>query len=236
MKNLVFSKNRSEDEDSQWLPVSDLMSGLMVLFLFIAISLILQVNEMMFKVKEVVKVHQSNEEKLYLDLFSEFKEDLPKWGADIDKKSLTVTFKSPELLFETGRSDLKPLYQAILSDFFPRYLKVIYSHKEIINEIRIEGHTSSEWGTAESPDIAYFENMRLSQDRTRAVLQFVYHIESVRSYQSWIKENLAAVGLSSAKIIKDEYQQENKDASKRVTFRIITNADEQINKIQEVNQ
>lgn len=220
--NLDFFKN--EDDDSQWLPISDLMSGLMVLFLFIAISLMLEV-------RQVAETHQENQDKIYKALIKEFEQDLPKWGAEIDKKTLTLSFKSPELLFETGQSTLKPNYQAILSDFFPRYMKVIDAHKDNIQEIRIEGHTSSEWTTGVDNNTAYFENMRLSQDRTRAVLQYVYHIPSVQNYQGWIKENLAAVGLSSAKIVKDNNNQENKEASKRVTFRIISNSDEQLNKI-----
>lgn len=221
---MSFDFLNNSDDDSQWLPISDLMSGLMVLFLFIAISLMLEV-------RQVAETHQENQDKIYNALIEEFKNDLPRWGAEIDKKTLTFSFKSPEILFETGRSDLKPNYQTILSDFFPRYMKVVNQHKDNIQEIRIEGHTSSEWATGADAHTAYFENMRLSQDRTRAVLQFVYHIPAVQNYQGWIKENLAAVGLSSAKTIKDNHNQENKEASKRVTFRIISNSDEQLNKI-----
>lgn len=213
-----------KSDDDQWLPISDLMSGLMVLFLFIAISLMLQV-------RQVAESHQENQDKIYHALIQEFEKDLPTWGAQVDKKTLTLSFKSPELLFETGSSKLRPNYQAILSDFFPRYMRVISEHKEHIQEIRIEGHTSSEWANGVDEHTAYFENMRLSQERTRAVLHYVYHIDSVRHYQAWIKENLASVGLSSAKTIKDEFNQENKEASKRVTFRIISNSDEQLNKI-----
>lgn len=221
---MSFDFLNNSDDDSQWLPISNLMSGLMVLFLFIAISLMLEV-------RQVAETHQENQDKIYNALIEEFKNDLPRWGAEIDKKTLTFSFKSPEILFETGRSDLKPNYQVILSDFFPRYMKVVNQHKNNIQEIRIEGHTSSEWATGADVHTAYFENMRLSQDRTRAVLQFVYHIPAVQNHQGWIKENLAAVGLSSAKTIKDNHNQENKEASKRVTFRIISNSDEQLNKI-----
>ena len=132
---------------------------------------------------------------------------------------------------ETGKSNLKPSYQQTLNDFFPRYMKVIYKYKGSIQEIRIEGHTSSEWAQGIDENTAYFENMRLSQDRTRAVLQYVYYMQGVNQYRPWIKENLAAVGLSSSKIIKDQQNKENRDQSKRVTFRIITTADEQLEKL-----
>lgn len=38
-------RKQNSDDDSQWLPVSDLMSGLMVLFLFIAVSFVLNTKK-----------------------------------------------------------------------------------------------------------------------------------------------------------------------------------------------
>ncbi|SPX83111.1 OmpA family protein [Moraxella ovis] len=212
------------NDDSEWLPISDLMSGLMILFLFIAISLIMQVRQTAEKYKDT-------QQAIYKALMQEFEKDLKHMGADIDQKTLTFVFNSPDILFEAGRSNIKPSYAKTLNDFFPRYIKVVNQYKDYIEEIRIEGHTSSDWKIGAGSDTAYFENMRLSQERTRAVLNYVYTIPQVSQYRPWIKENLAAVGLSSAKIIKDEKGNEDKIQSKRVTFRIITNADEQIHQI-----
>lgn len=220
----VLSEITSSDDDTQWLPVSDLMSGLMILFLFIAISLILQVRQTAEKYKDT-------QQAIYQALMQEFEKDLNQMGASIDEKTLTFIFNSPDILFETGQSAIKPSYAQTLNNFFPRYIKVIDKYKDHIQEIRIEGHTSSEWAVGISPDMAYFENMRLSQDRTRAVLHHVYNIPTISQYRPWIKENLAAVGLSSAKTIKDNQGVENKSQSKRVTFRIITNADEKLGQI-----
>lgn len=221
---IVALKERNENDESEWLSVSDLMSGLMILFMFIAISLMLETQK-------VAQTYQENQKSIYNALMIEFEKDLGKMGAEIDPKTLTFTFNSPDILFETGQSTLKPSYQQTLTDFFPRYMRVISQYQQSISEIRIEGHTSSEWNESMTGDSAYFENMRLSQDRTRAVLHYVYHLNGVSEYRPWIKEHLAAVGLSSAKIIKNEQQQEDKTKSKRVTFRIITNADEQIQKL-----
>lgn len=224
--NKLISEIKLKDgnDDEQWLPVSDLMSGLMILFLFIAISLILQVRQTAEKYKDT-------QQAIYQALMQEFEKDLNHMGASIDEKTLTFIFNSPDILFETGQSTIKPSYAQTLNNFFPRYIKVIDKYKDHIQEIRIEGHTSSEWAMGVSADVAYFENMRLSQDRTRAVLYHVYNIPQISQYRPWIKENLAAVGLSSAKTIKDNQGTENKSQSKRVTFRIITNADEKLGQI-----
>lgn len=221
---LLTTLQSKHNDDNQWLPISDLMSGLMTLFLFIAISLVLQVRQTAEKYKDT-------KQAIYQALMQEFEKDLNKMGADIDQKTLTFVFNSPDILFETGQSTIKPSYAHTLNNFFPRYMKVVDKYKSYIQEVRIEGHTSSEWTYGASMDTAYFENMRLSQERTRAVLHHVYHIHEVQKYRPWIKENLAAVGLSSAKTIKDSQGTENKEQSKRVTFRIITNADEQLNQI-----
>lgn len=221
---LLTALQSKHNDDNQWLPISDLMSGLMILFLFIAISLVLQVRQTAEKYKDT-------KQAIYQALMQEFEKDLNKMGANIDQKTLTFVFNSPDILFETGKSTIKPSYAHTLNNFFPRYMKVVDKYKSYIQEVRIEGHTSSEWTYGTSMDTAYFENMRLSQERTRAVLHHVYHIHGVQEYRHWIKENLAAVGLSSAKTIKDEQGTENKEQSKRVTFRIITNADEQLNQI-----
>ncbi|MFZ7201421.1 OmpA/MotB family protein [Avibacterium avium] len=224
ISKLIKSDNR---EDSQWLPVSDLMSGLMILFLFIAIGFILNT-------KKVAENYQDKQKQIYQALEKEFFYDLTYWKAKIDQGTLTFVFTDPEVLFKTGDATLQERFKLILNEFFPRYIKVINQYQDSIEEVRIEGHTSSEWNVFSQDDEAYFENMRLSQDRTRAVLYYIYNLSEVEKYRSWMKENISAVGLSSSKIIKDSDGNENKEASKRVTFRIITNAEEQLRKLSEM--
>ncbi|BFU59313.1 MULTISPECIES: OmpA family protein [Rodentibacter] len=224
---------QKNDDDSQWLPISDLMSGLMILFLFIAISFMRNIQMEKQKIEEVALTYQQNQVAIYETLINEFKDDLISWNAEIDQ-DLTFVFKSPDVLFNIGKSDLNTKYRKILSDFFPRYLNAIQPYLGSINEIRIEGHTSSHWNKLVSDDEAYFLNMALSQERTRSVLKYVYELESIGFKQrNWIKSHLAAVGLSSSKTII-ENGLENEEKSRRVSFRIITNADIQIKKIIEM--
>ena len=58
-----------------------------------------------------------------------------------------VKFHEPDVLFEQGRHEVTHRFQEILQEFFPRYLLIMNSKKyqDSIEEIRIEGHTSSEW-------------------------------------------------------------------------------------------
>ena len=225
-KEIWNSKKAKEDGGSHWLSISDLMSGLMIVFLFIAISY-------MYNIHKIAKDYKLMKEKIYEALYEEFKDDLQKksWGASIDSKTLTITFNAPNVQFDRNKADLKREYQDVLTDFFPRYMNVLSKFKNVIQEIRIEGHTSSVWNNQTSPEDAYFNNMKLSQDRTRSVLYYVFNLPQVTKYRDWMKKKIAAVGFSSAQVILDKDGKENYSASRRVSFRILTNAEGSIDKI-----
>lgn len=225
--------NIKNDDESQWLPISDLMSVLMMVFLLIAVSYMLKVYQEKEKIEEVAIAYNKLQNELYDDISNEFSEDLKKWNAEIDKTSLSVRFKAPEILFSMGSSNMKSEFKTILNDFFPRFTEILYSdkYKNEIEEIRIEGHTSSYWSEKTSTDKAYIFNMELSQNRTRNVLNYLLSVENEASKNEWLKQNVTANGLSSSKLIYDSNGTENRELSRRVEFRVKTNAEKRIAKI-----
>ena len=225
-----------ERNEDHWLSVSDLMAGLMVVFLFIAIALMRDAQISADRMREVAVTYQQAQVDIYQSLMSEFENDLERWDAEVDKDTLTFIFQSPDVLFDTGEITLSDRYQELLSDFFPRYLNVLEPYKDSINEIRIEGHTSSVWRGSDNDTRSYFLNMELSQGRTRSVLDYVYSLEAVANHRDWIKRNVAAVGFSSSKAIIKEDGREDFDKSRRVSFRVISNADIRIKQILEVDE
>lgn len=228
----IFGKNKkvaTNDTGDHWLSVSDLMAGLMIVFLFISIVLMRNALIERDQIKEIAATYQDNKINIYNALMKEFEADLVRWDAEIKKKDLTFNFKSPEVLFSVGKIKLKPKFKTILNDFSPRYFSVIAQFRGSIEEIRIEGHTSSKWGRSSNDD-AYFNNMGLSQGRTRSVLSYIYQLNSMMKEREWIKGNVAAVGYSSAKLIIQNGVEDSR-RSRRVTFRLITNSETQILKI-----
>ncbi|HBA9785568.1 TPA: OmpA family protein, partial [Escherichia coli] len=187
-----------KQDNEHWVSMSDLMAGLMMVFMFISVAYMHYVRIEKERIKEVAVAYENAQLQLYNALDIEFAKDLQDWDAEIDKQTLEVRFKSPDVLFGLGSTELKPKFKLILDDFFPRYLKVLDNYQEHITEVRIEGHTSTDWTGTTNPDIAYFNNMALSQDRTRAVLQYVYDIKNIATHQQWVKSKFAAVGYSSA--------------------------------------
>lgn len=221
------------NNDGHWMSVSDLMAGLMMVFLFLSISLMREAMIERDKVKEVAVAYQENQQAIYQALVLEFEPDLKGWGAQINSKNLSFYFTSSDVLFAIGRADLTAEFKQILDDFFPRYLRVIETFKDSIQEVRIEGHTSSRWNQDTSDEEAYFNNMRLSQSRTRSVLQYGISLEYIQQNQyEWVKQHVVALGYSSSKLIlQADGKNEDEEKSRRVSFRVLTNADTQIRKI-----
>lgn len=232
---------RVRPQEDHWVPLSDLMTGLMMIFLLVAIVFMLQVKrdeakivQAQNRVREIATHYTDLRAQLYRELSAEFKDDLPRWHANI-LPDLTVRFEEPSVQFGTGASVVKDSFKAILNSFFPRYIKILRSPKYAgaIQEIRIEGHTSSIWKNA-APEQAYYENMRLSQDRARAVLMYVFGIPAVHNDNQtlrWILARVTANGLSSAHRLFLPNGTEDFVGSQRVEFRVMTSAEDQLSKI-----
>ena len=216
--------------ESEWVSISDLMSVLMMIFLFVAISYMHNVQQSQLQVKKIAVAYQELQTDLYQELWKEFEKDLPKWKAVIDKETLTIRFEEPDVLFRAGSAGLAKEFKVILDDFFPRYIKILSSNKyrDNIEEIRIEGHTSSEWSDGGHGMGAYFKNMGLSQDRTRSVLNYCATLISDNEVLDWSLKHLSANGLSSSKKIVNHDGIEDKEESRRVEFRTKTNAEKKV--------
>jgi outer membrane protein OmpA-like peptidoglycan-associated protein len=231
--------------------LSDLMTGLMMVFMLIAVVFMIQVEaeakkaeelkeraeEQAARMRQIAVIYSDLRETLYTDLETEFRDDLPKWDAELDR-DLSIRFKEPDVLFASGKSELTGRFQEILSDFFPRYLRILGSpkYRESIEEVRIEGHTSSAWNVATSPENAYMLNMALSQERTRSVLQYVLFMPRSPDLQVWLTGHLTANGLSFSKLRLNPDGSENRSASRRVEFRVRTNADTRLTQVLEAAQ
>ena len=212
-----------ENENPFALSIGDLMAGLLFIFILLRTATMLRVQKQADREALITTEYNRVKTQLYIDLQEEFKDSLKVWNAEIDSTQLSIRFQEPSTLFDYNKADLKPKFIAILSDFFPRYIKLLSlpQYKENIEEIRIEGHTDSSGG--------YFSNMELSQDRTRSVLEFCLNLLS-HSDQGWAMSKITANGLSSSHLILKNGK-EDAHRSRRVEFRIRTNAEQKLEEI-----
>ncbi|MFN3821274.1 MAG: OmpA family protein [bacterium] len=237
--------------ETHWTSLADLMSGLMLIFLLISIIYSSQKEivaekskKRMSEIDKIVQQYKNTQKAIYEALKEEFINDLKKWNAELDSELLSVRFNVREgiysevavprdIYFDVGKAIIKKEFKDVIDDFWPRFLKILKQKrfKDEIEEIRIEGHTSSEWLTQVDPDSAYMLNMELSQDRARSVLSYVLKINTNRVDREWAKSKLTANGLSSSKLIYNKTGEEDKKRSRRVEFRVKTKSEEKIYKI-----
>ncbi len=246
MHNGDILRRKEQDTEEHWISISDMMAGLMVIFLFIAISYMLHVSgdnqiliELIAQIEQIVDTHKNLKRDLFNDLERKFSPHLKEWNAVLNRKTLSIRFREPEVLFAQGKAIVRPPFKEILNKFFPEYIEILtetktkdgeYKYRNDIAEIRIEGHTSSEWYRDDRPHKAYIHNMKLSQDRTRSVLEYVLDIKhpQIQRNKLWITKHLTANGLSSSKLIFNPDGTQNRQESRRVEFRVRTNAEKRI--------
>lgn len=222
------------------LSISDLMSALLLIFVLLLASTLLKLQQENDTRVSIATEYTDIKEDLYNNLLIEFKDDLKKWNAELSKKDLSIRFKEPDVLFQKNKDEVKPLFSSIISDFFPRYIRVLSKEdfKVTIEEIRIEGHTDSDGPSkGREPAYDYIYNMELSQNRTRNVLKIALSSLNNGFDLDWVRKVLTANGLSSSKPIYFEGKDfEDKRLSRRVEFRVRTNAEERIQQLLEQNQ
>ncbi|MFK7949651.1 MAG: hypothetical protein AB8G11_18815, partial [Saprospiraceae bacterium] len=132
----------NQTTDNNWASLSDIMTGLMVIFMFIAIAYMLEVQKKQKERDRIFEDFMVTKEMLYHELDSVFQDDFKKWDVELDK-DLSIKFTNPQILFSSGQDRIRSKFKEVLNSFFPRYLEVIMQpkYKDKIAEIRIEGHT-----------------------------------------------------------------------------------------------
>ncbi|MHB1872369.1 MAG: OmpA/MotB family protein [Steroidobacteraceae bacterium] len=222
---------RLHADEEHWIPLSDLMTGLMFLFLLIAIAYMVEVSVQHDKPINVLKTYSQSRAQLYKNLSAEFSSQLPAWGGRIDPNTLSVRFYGTGL-FAAGSAQLQPGFKAMLDDFFPRFVRLLSEpqYRTIVSEVRIEGYTSTLWRRGASFRQSYLGNMALSQARTRSVLGYVLGLPAVAPQERWLAQVVSADGFSFSHLVRRRNGTEDVNASQRVEFRVQTGANAQIAK------
>lgn len=231
-----------ESSDNSWISFSDIMTVLMIIFLFISISYMMQVKKEQAQRDEIFEEFKATKEELYNELNTIFKDDFQKWDVQLDK-DLSIKFTNPDVLFQSGRTNIRPYFSEILNKFLPKYFDIILQKKyqDKISEIRVEGHTDNVPAPQYDKD-PYIANTLLSQERSAEVIkhfrEMVYFKNLSTKDITLIEYLLTANGLSYGRTVDDNGNLTinsnipiNNEKSRRVEFRIITTSDKLIDKV-----
>ncbi|WP_196892193.1 OmpA/MotB family protein [Aureivirga marina] len=232
----------SENTDNNWISFSDIMTGLMIIFLFISISYMLEVQKKKEERDTIVKDFNSVKTELYHEIKKEFENDFKNWEVILDK-DLSIKFKNPDVLFASGESNIRPYFESILESFLPRYFEILLKekYKNKISEIRIEGHTDNVPAPKFNND-PYIANLILSQKRA---LEVIKYFRNTLYFQNLNNKDLKTVeflmtanGLSFGHTVDrdgnftiNSNQEIDKKKSRRVEFRIVTKSEKLIDEI-----
>ena len=217
-----FLKTGSAGEE-QWISVSDMMAGLMMIFLFISIIYIQNISKYFSEVAD-------KSDEICAHLKREFEKETDSWDMSICENGLLISFDN-ESNFETNSAELSSKFKLVLSDFFPRLMAVIYEYRDSISELRIEGHTDSSVRRLDSELRGYIYNTKLSQERSRNVMDYSLNLSEINlqpKYLDWSYTHVTAHGMSSSKRIFSDAGDEDYAASRRVEFRLRTKAEDRL--------
>ncbi|MBP2028765.1 chemotaxis protein MotB [Acetoanaerobium pronyense] len=213
-------KINKEEDTNYWISFSDLMAGMLIIFILLFIFRMLdysqsseKLNETQRELEETKKIVlelSGTRAKIIALLQEAFEKEKIDIAVDINTGSIMLR---EGVLFDVAKSQMKDEGKEFLERFIPVYLRILLENEEInqeLAEIIIEGHTD---------DVgSYIYNLGLSQDRAFNVATFILSDEFEYNHKEKLKKYLTANGKSfSNPIYKDN--EIDRESSRRVVLK-----------------
>ena len=80
------------EDNSHFISLSDMMTALMMIFLFISVAIIHNTQKQTVVVREIVETYSDQQTNMYRDFRKEFEKDLSKWKAELNPDDLSIVF------------------------------------------------------------------------------------------------------------------------------------------------
>ena len=216
MKSDGFDFNLEIDEDSEsgdfFLSISDLMSGLLMLFSLLFITVQIQLNQRIQEIdrlKQQVSELQETIDRLPERIVKALEGKVGEESLFVDPKTGDVSI-GDRILFDEGSAELTAAGRQFLKDFIPAYSQIIFSNsllEDRIARIVIEGHTSSKGDER--------KNMELSLQRSLAVESYIFSTEFAFSEKQQLRQKILAAGRGEI----DADPTQDRASDRKVIFR-----------------
>jgi outer membrane protein OmpA-like peptidoglycan-associated protein len=206
-----FRDTDGHTEGTEWLSISDLMSGLLLIFALLVVVTLLQ-----------LKITQEETQNKRIVVIQALQEQFNSNGinAEINPETGDITLLD-SVLFDFNEKELKDKGKAFLDRFIPIYSGVIFSDigiSEEITRVIIEGHTSS--------DGALGYNMQLSLRRANSVYQYINTME-LSDYKSDFLKKIQVAGRGPM----DANYAVSEDGDRKVIFRMQFKSEDAFNQV-----
>ena len=133
-----------------------------------------------------------------------------------------------EGLFSIRSAKINDRFDKVLEKFCGVWFGILYDEDQSLRNVQIEGHASSEWKGAETPEEAFEQNLNLSQERAAAVFNQCLKYIKNKKITEWARKKMAAIGFSSSRPVLNADGSENKKKSRRVVFALTTRFEEAV--------
>ncbi|MBN2438943.1 MAG: OmpA family protein [Deltaproteobacteria bacterium] len=210
-------KRKETKSDGYWLSISDLMAGVLIIFI---LFFVLKINYEV-RLQHLFENLYDMREKIVTEMkraFHSFE------AVEIDENG-TIRFfidytKDESQWFETGQAELTDTAKNLLQRFIPVYARLLYHYREDIDKVIIEGHTDSQSFRGVSTEIDnYLRNLNLSQARAYNVSTYIYkNVQMEPEVLEFLKKKMTANGRSYSDLIVEDGA-ENQNKSRRVEFK-----------------
>ncbi|MBD2298623.1 OmpA family protein [Nostoc sp. FACHB-190] len=192
-----YEADTDDYNSSVLLSIGDMMSGLLMIFAILFITVLLQLS----------KTQASRQGLIEAVIYELKKNDI---NVEVNPKNGEINL-GESILFAENSAELTDNGKKFLRSFIPVYSDIIFSQssfKEVITGVVIEGHTSSK-GTDDA-------NLQLSLLRSFSVAKYIFSPEMKFKTQSQIRQITTASGRGEIESRQDI--DEPKD--RKVTFRL----------------
>jgi outer membrane protein OmpA-like peptidoglycan-associated protein len=198
-------------EGTEWLSITDLMSGLLLIFALLVVVTLFQ-----------LKTTQEESQNKRVVVIQALQEQFNSNGinAEINQETGDITLLD-SVLFGFNEKTLKEEGKEFLNKFIPVYSGVIFSDPNISDEITrvvIEGHTSVD-GT-----LAY--NMQLSLGRANSVYQHI-NTMTIKGYKSDFLQKIQVAGRGPM----DAGEAVSEQKARKVIFKMQFKSEDAFNKV-----
>ena len=198
-------------------------------------ELLLKQSEIMQQLKDLMEDQQAKLDNI-IGIRSALVEALKKEFDDsslsisVDEKTGAITMDS-NILFASNQYKLKDTGKDFLSEFIPRYLKILLSedYVDYVSEIVIEGHTDTNG--------SYLFNLDLSQKRAYSVAEYCVDPKGkilTKAERETLEKMLSTNGKSFSEPVLDEKGEPDAVASRRVEILFRLRDEEMIREMMEI--
>ncbi|MCI3919921.1 OmpA family protein [Paenibacillus sp. TRM 82003] len=235
-----YAAHHSEEKESFWVSYSDLLSGILVVFILVIMIMIYNAQQAyeekaaaleeteatLEENKRIIEEVVGVKARIIEELIKAFQDsDLQM---EVDPQTGTIRF-SGGVFFEKDSAAVSAVGASYLKQFIPRYVEILLSDafKDEIAQIIVEGHTDTEGG--------YIYNLKLSQNRAFSVVTEIFNPNFPKfSQQEELKRVITANGRSFSFPIYNDKQEIDAEKSRRVEFKFRLKDEQSIDTIQKL--